>query len=43
MRHLINGKANLLHTRQQLRDMKIEWFNPEKFVADNFEIVGELW
>lgn len=36
------GKS-ITHTRQQLRDMKIEWFNPEKFVADNFEIVGELW
>jgi len=31
------------HIKQDFRDRKIDEFNPEKFVADNFDIVGELW
>jgi hypothetical protein len=37
-----NGKV-IEHTKQDFRDGKIAEFNPEKFVADNFDIVGELW
>ena len=36
------GKT-ISHTKQDYRDGKIEEFNPEKFVGDNFDIVGELW
>lgn len=31
------------YTKQDYRDSRIDEFNPEKFVSDNFDIVGELW
>lgn len=33
---------SIIHTRQQLIDKKIQYFNPEKFISDNFAIVGEF-
>lgn len=32
----------ITYTKQDFQDGTIDEFNPEKFVADNFEIVGEL-
>jgi len=31
------------HTKGQARMGGIDEFNPKKFVAENFDIVGELW
>ena len=31
------------HTRQMQRYKEIPFFNPKKFVEENFEIVAELW
>lgn len=34
---------SMKHTRQQARDGDIKCFDPEGYVKENFEIVGELW
>jgi hypothetical protein len=37
-----DGKS-MSHTKQHVRDGDIERFDPEGYVKQNFEVVGELW
>lgn len=36
------GKT-ISHTKQKYLDNEIQYFDPKRFVDENFEIVNELW